>query len=84
MLKIMHSICPQKHEWRLNKLANVLFLLKLVIAQLWYGMDLWYDDEQNQHHPENTAYQTSFDDVTYGDLRPDDFDNNHPDTIHFR
>ena len=42
------------------------------------------DDEQNQHHPENTAYQTSFDDVTYGDLRPDDFDNNHPDTIHFR
>ena len=39
----------------------------------------------SRHHepPDDEAYSKSFDDVTYGDLRPDDFDNNHPDTIEF-
>ena len=39
--------------------------------------------ESPQYEDNEEAYSKSFDDVTYADLRPDDFDNNHPDTLEF-
>ena len=40
--------------------------------------------ENNERHQNNQNYEQSMDEVTYDDLRPDRFDNNHPDTIDFR
>ena len=39
------------------------------------------DDEQNYHYKNQNSYEKSFDDVTFDDLRPDSFDDNHPDTL---
>lgn len=48
--------------------------------------DTWEQDEEkhHKHHEPDDMYQRSFDKVTYDDLRPNDFDNNHPDTIDFQ
>lgn len=41
---------------------------------------------QNRHYYRNNNpdEDENYDEVTYDDLRPDRFDNNHPDTIDFR
>jgi len=45
-----------------------------------------YDQRrQNRHYNyQNADEDENSDEVTYDDLRPDRFDNNHPDTIDFR
>ena len=40
-----------------------------------------YNYQNNDNNPDEDE---NYDEVTYDDLRPDRFDNNHPDTIDFR